>query len=214
MEWRLLVDWRPLNLFTVLSNLVKPCVLSTDRVSVDKIRRNVGLADIRADDADGVLVSSIGGSSCVQSSLGLVDLTLSVVVLIVKSLRLVVHDWNPFSDGEPTHFVLDPHLILQVFLLAPHHFLVLFHLLLFDLLLKGSLHCQLLLLSFLLQQRLLISAEQNVALPLQLKVDSVIQHSASGLDVWEVLLGDSGVKHLLHFGLVVALDHVKCLVVV
>jgi hypothetical protein len=70
------------------------------------------------------------------------------------------------------------------------------------------------LLSFQLKQLLFISSEKDVALPLKVEVDPVVENPASGFDVREVLLGDPSIKHLLHLGFVVALIHVKCLVFV
>lgn len=109
--------------------------------------------------------------------------------------RRVLHVIHTLSNSHILHFIPDPPLILHLIDLGLLFLDVLLSLLLVNLFLKSLLHCNLLGFSLILNDMFLIpSLHENISMSLKLKVNSVFQYSSSGLDVWEILLGDRSIE--------------------
>ena len=109
-----------------------------------------------------------------------------------------IHRIHSFSYRQLSHLNFDSLLVFHLLhLLQPDRF-ILFSLLFVDLLLERLPHGMLLLFSLVLHNSFLVSTlGENVTVPLELKIHSVFKYASSGLDIWEVLLGDAGVEVLV-----------------
>ena len=105
-----------------------------------------------------------------------------------------VHSIHSFSYRQLPHLDFDSLLVFQIIdFLQPNCF-ILFSLLFVDLFLESNFHGVLLLLSLILHYAFLVSAlGENIAMPLQLNVNSVFIYACSGLNIREVLFGDTGI---------------------
>lgn len=214
----LLLDRRSWYFITTSIDLLLDLIVLSQRISISKVCWNVSRASVGSNDAHWMLVGSILCPS------GLIVLsyqfTASSALVIKRLRRLVLNNRyrHAFCNGHAPHFIFYSHLVLNVFLFASHYFHVFYHLLLVDLLLESCLHGKLLLLSLVQQEGLLVSTLENIALLLEIKVDSIVKYSSSNLDVWKVLLCASCIIHVLHIGfkglIVATLIDIKRLIII
>ena len=175
----------------------------------------MGLSDIGTNDWDGMLVGCVSSLSCGHGSTHHMKLILSgtLCVLIIDSRTALSNTWplnsqvieswhiwylhriHTFSYGQLPHLKLDSLLILHFFNFLQPFSLVLLSLLFVDLLLECNFHCLLLLLPFILHNSFLISTlGEDVAMSLELHIDPIFKDTPSGLDIREVLLGNTGIE--------------------
>ena len=102
---------------------------------------------------------------------------------------------NALGDGHLAHLLTDTDLVVEVVAAARRNVRVLFRILLVDLLLQLITHQPLLCVALLRHDSLLVAATgQDIAFTLQVKIDSIFEHSASRFHVRKVLLSDGRVE--------------------
>ena len=125
-----------------------------------------------------------------------------------RRITFVIH---AFSDSHMFHFISYSPLILHLINLGLLLLDVFLPLLLIDLLLECLLHCNLFSLSLILYDMFLIpTMHENIAISLQIEINSVFQHPSSGLDIWKILLSDASIEITIVSCFI--LD-VKCLII-
>lgn len=170
-------------------------------------------ADVRADDADGVLICSIRRlPGAIQRASMLRPRPLARHQIRIQRQAILLLNFqgafwirgaalrlcHAFGDGHLLHLIPHPLVIFQVVLPALLLLNIPNPLFLLNLLLQGFPHCNLLLFSFRIENRLLIPPlRQNIALPLQLQINSIFEDFSAGFHIWEVLLRPRRIKLLI-----------------
>ena len=170
------------------------------------------VADVRSNYTHGVLVGSIRSLPSLVDAVMVNLATLHVLVVdglstIVLPRVILVILVESLSHSQLLHLVLDSLFVVDLELLPLLLLKILLPVFLFNLGLQSFLHRLLVSFSFLLHDLSIVSAlTENVPEFLLLQVDSVVQDPGSGLDVREVLLGDTWVEPLVILGLLLVLS--------
>lgn len=133
-------------------------------------------------------------------------------LLVLLILILLLCYRHALSQSQLPHLVSNSLFILEFMCLQPMRLLVLHLLLLFDLLPESLPHGLLFCLSLILNDLLFVSAlDEDVALPLQLQINSVLDNSTPNFHLWKISLRYRCIK--VRVVLRVLVVHIKCLIV-